>query len=460
MNIKSLLLTMILASSSLQSQSDSRLVMSPESKKYFDRVNQRFILNGDHSLEQVSSYLSGIKTDFNNIPENDNWLINDYTFQRWNSFSWQNDSNRVYGYNQNNLISELKIRDWAGNQWINECRYLYQYDQYLRINTQKYQVYLSNSWTDSLKAVYEYNQQGLLSTETTYRWNNPVWEYCELMTSIYSNHRLIEDIYQYWNGTYWENSDRTVYEYSQNSVNITFDLWLFQTWINFMRITIYYNEYGFLNELMIQMYIPFIGWQNLTRILFTYDSNFKIVEALNQDWDSDISEWVNYARITTTYTTENLPQNDLKELWSSNSYWTNDFLTTYHYDEFRNRTESTGQSWNGTTWTNSERELFSYIEPTGIKANVPDAEEYKLIGNYPNPFNPATTIIFQLPELSIVTLKIYNSTGEEVTILISDELPAGTYKILWNAVGLPSGVYFYQLKTDGYVGTRKMILIK
>ncbi len=80
--------------------------------------------------------------------------------------------------------------------------------------------------------------------------------------------------------------------------------------------------------------------------------------------------------------------------------------------------------------------------------------------NYPNPFNPGTTIKFSLPFSGYATLKIYNTLGEEVAVLINKELTTGTYEAEWNASGLPSGIYFYQLKTEGFIETKKMIFLK
>jgi len=80
--------------------------------------------------------------------------------------------------------------------------------------------------------------------------------------------------------------------------------------------------------------------------------------------------------------------------------------------------------------------------------------------NYPNPFNPSTIIKFSIPSSGFATLKIYNALSEEVVVLLEKELTTGTYEVEWNATGLPSGVYFYQLKTEGFVETKKMLLLK
>jgi photosystem II stability/assembly factor-like uncharacterized protein len=88
-------------------------------------------------------------------------------------------------------------------------------------------------------------------------------------------------------------------------------------------------------------------------------------------------------------------------------------------------------------------------------------ENYNLSQNYPNPFNPTTKISWQLPEASFVTLKIFNSLGEEVETLVNEFMNAGIHSKLYIVnSALPSGVYFYQLKTGDYLQTKKMILIK
>ena len=84
----------------------------------------------------------------------------------------------------------------------------------------------------------------------------------------------------------------------------------------------------------------------------------------------------------------------------------------------------------------------------------------QLKNNYPNPFNPITTIEFDLPNRSDVSLKIFNILGEEVSILLASPLLAGSHTIEWDASHFPSGVYLYKLEAEGFVETRKMILMK
>jgi len=94
---------------------------------------------------------------------------------------------------------------------------------------------------------------------------------------------------------------------------------------------------------------------------------------------------------------------------------------------------------------------------------IPD--HYYLAANYPNPFNPSTSIAFGLPSPTRVRLSIYNILGQEVASLVDDLLPAGRHELVWNGHDgqdrpVSSGVYFYRLQTDQFNQTRKMMLIK
>lgn len=86
--------------------------------------------------------------------------------------------------------------------------------------------------------------------------------------------------------------------------------------------------------------------------------------------------------------------------------------------------------------------------------------EIALKQNYPNPFNPSTSIQYAVSSRQFVSLKVYDILGNEVATLVNSEKPSGVYEVEWYASNVPSGVYFYQLKTEGYVETKKMILLR
>lgn len=96
----------------------------------------------------------------------------------------------------------------------------------------------------------------------------------------------------------------------------------------------------------------------------------------------------------------------------------------------------------------------------GIEDQSELPKVYALYPAYPNPFNPSTTISFDLPKTSKVTLKVFNILGEKVAVLVSRRLSAGSHSYKWDASNLASGIYLYRLQAGDYVEIRKMILMK
>ncbi|MDP2303220.1 MAG: M1 family aminopeptidase [Ignavibacteria bacterium] len=106
----------------------------------------------------------------------------------------------------------------------------------------------------------------------------------------------------------------------------------------------------------------------------------------------------------------------------------------------------------------------NYILKNATVTNIDDIKdipsEFYLGQNYPNPFNPITTISWQIVNNSFVTLKVYDFLGKEVQTLVSEYKNQGTYKTEFDASDLTSGIYFYELKADDLVSTKKLVLIK
>ena len=91
--------------------------------------------------------------------------------------------------------------------------------------------------------------------------------------------------------------------------------------------------------------------------------------------------------------------------------------------------------------------------------------EFKVHNNYPNPFNPITTLSYDLPENSFVNITIYNLLGREVRKLVNQNKDAGFKSVIWNGTNnlgvlVSAGVYLYQIRAGKYVQTKKMLLLK
>ena len=95
-----------------------------------------------------------------------------------------------------------------------------------------------------------------------------------------------------------------------------------------------------------------------------------------------------------------------------------------------------------------------------VNVEVINPVQYNLSQNYPNPFNQSTTIKFSIPEASNVTLKVFNTLGEEVSVLVNRIMEAGSHEINFNASQLHSGMYFYRLDAGTFSQVKKMTLLK
>jgi photosystem II stability/assembly factor-like uncharacterized protein len=102
---------------------------------------------------------------------------------------------------------------------------------------------------------------------------------------------------------------------------------------------------------------------------------------------------------------------------------------------------------------------------TNTENEIAAVNDFTLFQNYPNPFNPTTKIKFEILDQvrndnALVTLKVYDILGNEIATLVNEEKSAGEYEVEFNATGLPSGIYFYQLREGNFAETKKMVLLR
>jgi hypothetical protein len=117
-------------------------------------------------------------------------------------------------------------------------------------------------------------------------------------------------------------------------------------------------------------------------------------------------------------------------------------------------------SFTGDAWNFAPDKIVNVTTIAGVTVDKLIAGEYRLSQNYPNPFNPETNFEFRIADFGFVSLKIYDIQGNEVAVLANEEKSAGEYRIKFNAAGLSSGIYFYQLNAGSFMETKKMMLLK
>ncbi len=128
--------------------------------------------------------------------------------------------------------------------------------------------------------------------------------------------------------------------------------------------------------------------------------------------------------------------------------------------DFHPATEQTYKAYWPTFLGNNKRSKVATMTLTSIPEGDALPKTFALNQNYPNPFNPKTVIGYSLPKQSQVELKVYDILGMEVAVLVNQMQPAGNYTVDFDGVSLPSGVYFYQIKTNEYSSVKKMMLLK
>jgi hypothetical protein len=111
----------------------------------------------------------------------------------------------------------------------------------------------------------------------------------------------------------------------------------------------------------------------------------------------------------------------------------------------------------GTTVLVTRNGGFTY-SPDRPKAGT--VQFFQLENNYPNPFNPSTTINYSISQSSYVVINIFNTLGQHITSLVNAKEERGDYSVLWEPKNLPSGVYYYRLEINGFSHVKKMIYMK
>jgi Secretion system C-terminal sorting domain len=134
----------------------------------------------------------------------------------------------------------------------------------------------------------------------------------------------------------------------------------------------------------------------------------------------------------------------------------NDGLTDLHIHTLAMDAENIYVGTNKGVWRRPVSELVVSVNP--VASRLP--QEFLLHQNYPNPLNPSTTIKYELPHSSWVSLTVFDILGREVSVLVNERREAGVHEVKFDGSNLASGAYFYRLQAGDFVQTKRLLLLK
>ncbi len=392
--------------------------------------------------------------------------------------SWRYDYRVNYIYDEDG--NELLYFDehWLNNQWWNNHRYTRTYNSSGNLLTELFEQTISgtNDFRNYERSFYQYSSSGLVDSVLTENWDGIQWKNSLLMTYAYDEYEnIIQLIFSNSPLDQWYNFARYDYTYDSEG-NRTSELYSRRTsgvWNNEWEFIFTYDSNGNMTS-ETKKYWNQTG-VSIQRSLFNYDANNNLYFLLRERWENN--QWVNSGRYFYNYNSNGQKISELREYWEE-SIWKFDWLYTFTFDAYQNLINwkfdySGSGNWasddsyisysdsfgnNITLW--GTEILFYYDPTTDITEKNTSVKSFFLSQNYPNPFNPSTNIPFSINNATRIKLEVYNPLGELVTELVNEFLEAGKYQYQFNAAGLPSGIYFYNLSANEKLLVKKMILVK
>lgn len=325
----------------------------------------------------------------------------------WTTSGWFMQGRTVYNYDSNNyLLSVLTEFQLIPGTFMPMMRITYTNNSAGNPELELTESYnmATSQWSSSSKSEFVYQTGNLdyLVSETEYDWESSAWvPYDKTLFTRNAQLNPTETIYQDYNNGSFENSNREVVVYLADGKK---------------EDSLYYYYWSGVAS----------GWENSSLEIYTYNTAGDEDVVYLKDWDG--------------------------------SAWTNSRKVSFSYDSQNRVTEELTQDWEISTYVNAFREISSY-QVTSVEDESAPAS-FSLKNNYPNPFNPSTTIEYEILTGGMVTLTVYNVLGQIVAVLQNGYQQAGVYTVQFDGTGLTSGVYLYELAAGNAKITKKMILNK
>jgi hypothetical protein len=388
-------------------------------------------------------------------------------------------------------------------------RYTYTYNSSGKCLTELDEKWTNNAWVNFQRNTYTYDNSGNDLTHLVEAWTNNAWvnSHSYIFTYTYDNSGNIEASYQEsWINNALVNSFRALFTYDNSGNELTDlgEIWANNAWVNYYRYTYSYDNSGNMLTSLFENYVNNV-WVISYRHTYTYDNSGNLLSYIGDNWSNNIL--VNSNRATYTYDNLGNRVTYLGEAWTNNA-WVNSYMATYTRDNSGNLLTYILEAWTNNAWVNYDRFTYTfddngncihgeiygwqnsswvpyfgssslmynhnkdswygqfsvvdleYATFTGIALESTGVQSFNLLQNFPNPFNPSTTINYSLSKEGNVKLTVFNAIGSKVATIVNEYKPAGNYSVHFNGSNLASGIYLYKLESGNYSAVKKFILMK
>ena len=427
----------------------------------------------------------------------------------------------------NAFVTEAVTLDWDGTTWVKVSKDITTMnDSMTEMQSVVSQEWNGSAWANASRMIWTYNAQDQILSMAADEWRNGAWVPSMLTTNTYDGTgKLIEEVTQMdtdYDGVL-ENIMRMVYTYTGDNLTLLESYTWYAAWQKVSETAYTYNVQG--QKIEEVSYLELYGFTTwFSKILYEYHANGKVETKTTQSYSLYTSSWTNASKQTYTYNGNGQRTSTLEQLWNGSAFdnvdlhtteyegpnnamsyelwqtwngsaWDNVDQSTYGYDGNGNQTSwleetwngasweneeqgtteynasnlprlTTVQEWDGSAWVNDDRIEFSYPGGTDVNDSPMNQPAFFSMSNYPNPFNPSTTIQFSLPVQDQISVTIYDATGRSVRTLIQRQtVAAGVHEVQWNGTNalnhpVASGLYFYAIQGEQFSKTQRCILLK
>lgn len=411
--------------------------------------------------------------------------------QEWKNGVWVNKTKTITLWDNpwlpKEFITSTELQ-WVDSDWVAFQRYRSDYSSGGLNYTMFFESWEEGSWWPKEKISYEY-ENGLLIRQLFQVSSDrgSTWRDEEKTENCYDANGFRKSCSHFmWNGSALEKMEMTVFKNNERGLPVeeryyqvcdsAYNTCPWDTFFTDMRTFKYHEIFPF--SVLEKTYL----WDETSsreKILYTYQEQaYWLIEILAKSksaTNTSDTTWYDKNRTTQRYTTKsfnNTTINYMSELIQQvclDGVWINTARTTTTVIDVNPNynSETISQIWSD-GWQNSERQLYSYkMAGTSLVADrILAAPKSFSLSNYPNPFNPSTTLSFTLPETDAITLRIFDVRGQWVATLLKDtRFPAGKHQQIWDGTNwqhqaVPTGVYFFQIENYAFRNTSWGLLVK